>query len=128
MTSYHVAVWLDHHEARIFHINLDDSGESTVHAPQAHIHRHQKGGGTAEHNHPDDMQHFFHDVAKALADAKEILIGGPSMAKTQFMSYVHEHDHALEAKIAQVETMDHPTDAQFVAHARHHFKLDKPRV
>src|SRR5579871_3232709 len=75
MDTYHAAVWLDHHEARIFHLNLDDSDESTVRAPKQHVHRHPKGG-TAEHNHPDDAHHFFRDVAKALQGAQEILVGG----------------------------------------------------
>jgi len=127
MTTYHAAVWLDHHEARIFHLNLDGSDESTVLAPKAHLRRHPKGG-TAEHNHPDDLHHFFRDVAQALQGAQEILVGGPSTAKTQFIAYVHEHDAALGKKIVKVETVDHPTDAQLVAHARKHFKLERPRV
>jgi stalled ribosome rescue protein Dom34 len=127
MTTYHAAVWLDHHEARIFHLSLDGSDESTVLAPTLHVHRHPKRG-TDEHNHPDDDQHFFRDVTKALQGAQEILLGGPSTAKTQFVTYVHEHDHALAHKIAKVEAIDHPTDAQLVAHARKYFKLEKPRV
>jgi stalled ribosome rescue protein Dom34 len=127
MSSYHAAVWLDHHEARVFHLSLDGSDEATVHAPHHHVHRHPKGP-TAEHNHPDDLHHFFRDLAQALQGAQEILVGGPSTAKTQFMAYVHEHDLALERRIVKVETIDHPTDAQLVAHAREHFKLQKPRV
>jgi stalled ribosome rescue protein Dom34 len=127
MDAYHAAVWLDHHEARIFHLNLDGSDESTVRAPREHVHRHPKGG-PGEHNHPDDLHHFFRDVAKALEGAKEILVGGPSTAKVQFLSYVHEHDLALERRIAKVESVDHPTDAQLVAHAMHYFKLDRPRI
>jgi stalled ribosome rescue protein Dom34 len=127
MSTYHAAVWMDHHEARIFHLGLDAADEATVKAPHAHVHRHPKGP-TAEHNHPDDLRHFFREVAKALEGAQEILVGGPSTAKTQFLAYVHEHDRALEPKIAKVEAIDHPTDAQLVAHARQYFKLAKPRV
>jgi stalled ribosome rescue protein Dom34 len=127
MSSYHAAVWLDHHEARIFHLSLDGSDESTVPAPHHHVHRHPKGP-TAGHDHPDDLHHFFRDVAKALEGAKEILVGGPSTAKAQFMAYVHEHDLTLERRIVKVETVDHPTDAQLVAHARAHFKLERPRM
>jgi stalled ribosome rescue protein Dom34 len=126
METYHAAMWLDHHEARIFHMTLDGSDESTVRAPQQHLHRHPKGA-TAEHNHPDDLHHFFRDVAKALQGAREILIVGPSTAKAQFLAYVHEHDPALEGRVVKVESVDHPTDAQLVAHARHYFKLDPSR-
>jgi stalled ribosome rescue protein Dom34 len=127
MVSYYAAVWLDHHEARIFHLRLDGSDESTVLAPKHHVLRHPKGG-TAEHNHPDDLRHFFRDVAQALEGAQEILLGGPSVAKVQFLGYLKEHAPAVEKKIAKVETLDHPTDAQLVAHARGHFKLERPRV
>jgi stalled ribosome rescue protein Dom34 len=127
MSTYHAAVWLDHHEARIFHLDLDGSDESTVHAPKQHVHRHPKGP-SAEHNHPDDLRQFFREVASALAGAQEILVGGPSTAKVQFLAYLHEHDPALERKIAKVEAVDHPTDAQLIAHAKHYFKLDRPRV
>lgn len=127
MSSYHAAVWLDHHEARIFHLRLDGSDESTVRTPKQHVHRHPKGP-TAEHNHPDDVRHFFRDVAKALEGAQEILVGGPSTAKVQFLAYVHENDPALERRIVKIEPIDHPTDAQFVAHALHHFKMDRARV
>ena len=127
MSSYHAAVWLDHHEARIFHVSLDGSQESTVSAPGRHLHRHAKGA-TAAREHPEDLRHFFAEVARALQGAQEILVGGPSTAKTEFLAYVNEHDPALARRIAKVEAIDHPTDAQLVAHAMHHFKLDRPRA
>ena len=127
MNSYHAAVWLDHHEARIFHVDADHADEATVRAPKQHVHRHPKGG-TAEHNHPDDIHHFFGEVTRALQGAEEILIGGPSTAKVQFVAYVHEHDPALAGRIVKVETVDHPTDAQLVAHAREQFKMGRPRI
>jgi stalled ribosome rescue protein Dom34 len=127
MSSYHAAVWLDHHEARIFHIDLDSSEEAKVRAPAHHIHRHEKGP-TPKHEHPDDLRHFFREVTSALQGAQEILVEGPSTAKAQYLSYVHEHDSALGRRIVKVETADHPTDAQLVAHARRVFKMSALRV
>jgi stalled ribosome rescue protein Dom34 len=127
VNSYHAAVWLDHHEARIFHVNLESSDEATIHAPEHHLHRHQKGPSAA-HDHPEDQRHFFQKVTEALQGAQEILVGGPSTAKAQYLKYVQEHAPALEHRIAKVETVDHPTDAQLVAHARSLFNLSRPRV
>jgi|HubBroStandDraft_4_1064222.scaffolds.fasta_scaffold90305_3 hypothetical protein len=127
MDSYHAAVWLDHQEARVFHLTLDTSDEATVRAPQHHLHRHPKGA-TEGHNHPDDQHRFFSSLSQALQGAQEILIGGPSTAKAQYLAYVHEHDPALERRIVKVETIDHPTDAQLVAHARRQFGMSRPRV
>jgi stalled ribosome rescue protein Dom34 len=128
MTSHlRAAVWLDHHEARVFHVDLDTFDETAVRSPRAHVHRHPKGGAEV-HNHPDDIKHYFQEVAKALADAGEILILGPSTAKLQFVKYVHEHDKALAPKIVGLETVDHPTDAQLVAYVKKYFHEATPRL
>jgi hypothetical protein len=77
---------------------------------------------TAERSHPADAQHYYRDVARALEDAAEILVVGPSTAKLEFIKYVHKHDHALEGRVVGVETVDHPTDGQLVAYARRYFR------
>jgi hypothetical protein len=128
MTARHIVVWIDHHEARVFDVEGKTFDESTLHAPTHHVHRHPKGG-TAEHNHPDDVHHFFAAVSKALEGGEEILIVGPSTAKLQLISYAHEHDPALRRRIVGVETVDHPTDRQIAAYARKYFlKLDGPQA
>ncbi len=96
--------------------------ESTIRSPQQHVHRHPKGP-TAEHNHPDDVHRFFHEVARALEGAEPILVVGPSTAKLQFFRYVQKHEHALEPKIVGLETVDHPTDGQIVAYAKRYFGI-----
>jgi stalled ribosome rescue protein Dom34 len=114
------AVWIDHHEARIFHVEADRFDESVLNAPRAHIHRHPKGA-TEEHHHPDDVHHFFDAVAKALHEVDEILVLGPSTAKLQFIRHLHGHAPALEKKVVGLETVDHPTDRQIVAYAKRYF-------
>lgn len=129
MTSNrHVAVWIDHQEARIFHVDAESFDEKTVHAPTRHLHKHPKGA-TAEHNHPDDAHHFFKAVAHELEGAERVLIVGPSTAKLQFLRYAAKQDHGLEPRIVGIETVDHPTDRQLVAYAKHYFAEDdqKPR-
>ena len=79
-SNRHVAVWIDHREARIFHIDADALDERTMRAPTHHVHRHEKGA-SAEHNHPDDLHHFFKAVAHELQGAERILIVGPSTCK-----------------------------------------------
>jgi stalled ribosome rescue protein Dom34 len=125
-SNRHVAVWIDHREARIFHIDADALDERTMRAPTHHVHRHEKGA-SAEHNHPDDLHHFFKAVAHELQGAERILIVGPSTAKLQFIGYAHKHDPHLAQHIAGVETVDHPTDGQLVAYAKHYFIADDRR-
>lgn len=118
--SKHAALWLDHHEARIFHVLDASFEEATLHAP-SHHHKHPKGAEGA-HAHPDDNKRFFEEIAATLRGYDEVLVLGPSTSKLQFIKFVHKHDHALEPKIVGVETVDHPTDRQIVAYARHYFK------
>ena len=124
MTSNrHVVVWIDHSEARIFHVDAEKIDEKSLQAPTHHVHRHPKGA-TAEHNHPDDAHRYFRDVAAALEGAGRVLVVGPSTAKLQFIHYAYKHDRTLEPRIAGVETVDHPTDGQLVAYAKRYFAAD----
>ena len=41
----HAVVWIDHTEARIFHVHPDAADELGILSPQHHVHRHPKGRG-----------------------------------------------------------------------------------
>jgi stalled ribosome rescue protein Dom34 len=120
MKAHNSIVWLDHREARIFGIDAEKLQAENVVASDHHFHRHPKGPG-AEHEHPSDAAHFFKDLAAALRDAGAVLLVGPSTAKLQFLRFLAKHEPALEAKVVGVETVDHPSDRQLVAQARHYF-------
>ncbi len=42
------------------------------------------------------------------------------MQRTQLVKHIDQHDPKLMKTIAGVETVDHPSDAELVAHARHY--------
>jgi stalled ribosome rescue protein Dom34 len=117
----HAVVWIDHKEARIFHVHPKAADESTVLSPQHHVHRHPKGRGEPR-EHLDDARHFFDDVARGLDGVDSVLIVGPASAKHEFVTFVHEHHRPLASRIVGVETADHPTDGEIVVHARSYFK------
>lgn len=121
MQHFHAVVWLDHREARVFFFdrNSFDEVEFAARAPNQQMHH--KSGSIAGKRTPDD-QHFFHEIVNALRPAKEWLITGPGNAKLELVKHVHKHDHALSDHIVGVETSDHPSDKQLVAHARSYFK------
>jgi stalled ribosome rescue protein Dom34 len=121
MTSpLQAALWLDHREAKLFHVDRDGFDETKIHAPAQHVHRHGRGPGEG-HQHPDDIVHFFDGVAHALAGVEELLVLGPSTAKLQFIRHLRERQPALERKVVGVESSDHPSDGQLAAHARKYF-------
>jgi stalled ribosome rescue protein Dom34 len=113
----HAVIWIDHKEARIFHVHPHGADETTVLAPQHHIHRHPKGRGEAK-EHPDDAHRFFGEVTRALNGVDALLIVGPSSAKLEFYRHLHEHDRRLESSVVGIESADHPTDGEIVARAR----------
>ena len=63
-----------------------------------------------------------------MSDAKEILIVGPSGAKLGLMKHMQKHDAAVAEKVVGIESIDHPSDGQLLAYARHYFvKVDNLR-
>ena len=67
---------------------------------------------------------FLRRVAAEFATAGAILIVGPGTAKTELRTYVQQHVPHLAAKISAVESIDHPTDGQLLAHGRKFFVAD----
>jgi hypothetical protein len=122
---YHAVVWIDHHEARIFHFNAEDIDRLVLRPHDPNMRIHHKAGQTAGpigSGHTPEDQAYFREVATALADAGAVLITGPANAKTELMKHIEAHAPELAQIIAGVETVDHPTDNELVAHARRYFK------
>ncbi len=129
-SHYHAVVWIDHHEARIFHFNASESDVVVVHPhdPVRKIHRktHTIGSG-----HAAEDQEFLQEVAAALSDAGAVLVTGPANEKTALVAHIERHAPALKAKIKGVEALDHPTDGEILALARRFFRddhLEPPRI
>jgi stalled ribosome rescue protein Dom34 len=118
----HAAIWLDHKDARIFQIEPDKLDEAHAWTPPQHIHHDHARGTDGAKEHPVDDKQFFQEIARSLDATEEILIVGPSTAKLEFIRYAHKHEHALEARIVGLETVDHPSDRQLVAYAKQYFE------
>jgi stalled ribosome rescue protein Dom34 len=116
-SHYHAAIWIDHREARVFHFGPADVETLVLHPdnPTRHIHHKANSIGSG---HASTSPDYLHEVAQSVADAGAILITGPANAKTELVEYIRLHDPKLAKAIAGVETVDHPSDAQLVAHAR----------
>src|ERR1019366_2491154 len=126
MNTRHIAVWLDHKEARTFAFQPDSADELTVLGPPHNDHHKWTRGQEGIKEHPEDLKRFFHDRVQALQGVESLLVVGPGSAKLEFLRYVHTHDLTLEAAIVGIETVDHPTDGQIVAFARKYFKRVDP--
>ncbi len=120
MSQVHAIVWLDHLEATIVSFSLGSSNEVAVHSrgPERHIHR---KAGSIGSGHVADDHRFFDEIAEALVGIREVLISGPGNAKTAFQTYITQHHGELAKRVVGVETLDHPTEPELLAHARKHF-------
>ena len=119
--SKQLAVWIDHKEARVFPIHPGKVDERTITAPLRNIHHKHAKKDEGVQSHPNDARQFFEDVSLALEGAEQILLVGPSSAKLELLRYLREQHRMIEAKVVGVETVDHPTDGQLVAHAKKYF-------
>ena len=126
-THFHAIVWIDHSQAKVFHIGL--SGEDEVilhpHLPTKHIHHKANSTGSG---HVGFDKEFLAQVMNAVSDAGELLIIGPASAKTEFAKYLREQPSKIGDHIVAVEAADHPSDGEIVAYAKRHFKLEPARV
>lgn len=120
MSHVHAIVWLDHREARIISFSLGASSEIELHAQSDERRIHHKAGSIGSGHAPDD-HHFFDEIAESLVGIHEVLIAGPGNAKTAFETYVGERHADLARRVVGVETLDHPTAAELLAHAKKSF-------
>jgi len=116
--AQHVLVVLDHHTARIFHLDGKDAATLTVReaAVRETNDRHASDGKRVTHD------AFFHEVAGELTGAKEILILGNGTAKDEFKHHLDDHHAAVAAVVVGVETIDQPSDPQLLTLAKSRFK------
>jgi stalled ribosome rescue protein Dom34 len=121
-TIRHAALWIDRHEAKVFHVTAEGFDVSKLVAQHHVVTR--KADERGQHV---GHERFFQDVAVALKDAEQVLVVGPSSAKLDFIRYAHDHDRELAKAIVGVETLDHPTNGQLAAYVRHYFH-DKDRM
>jgi stalled ribosome rescue protein Dom34 len=121
VSHVHAIVWLDHLNARVVEFS-DGAGETiTVESESTDRQLHRKSGKPGSGHAPDNVA-FFHDLATTIADIREILITGPGTAKIAFKRYVDEHHPDLARRVVGVETMDHPSDGELLAHGRQYFR------
>jgi len=125
MSISHLIVWMDHHEAHVIHFNAHESEQQVVKTVSKHPHLYHKRGEFGSGKAPFDGT-YFHDVTKAIMDAQEVLIVGPGSAKLQLVKEIHKTHPKLVDRIMGIETVDHPTDPQLLAYAKHYFiRIDR---
>ena len=128
MAYYHAVVWIDHKQARIFHFDVDEADKTLIKDQNVRdLHSREKHTGQrTEENKP-----FFEDVAKAIADARAIVIVGPAQEKDFFAKFLAEKHPTVRVHVEGVEKADHPSDGELLDFARRYVKAAdhmKPQI
>ncbi len=75
-THFHAIVWIDHSQAKVFHIGLSGDDEVVLHPHMPTRHLHHKANSIGS-GHAGFDKEFLAQVMNAVSDAGEILIIGP---------------------------------------------------
>jgi stalled ribosome rescue protein Dom34 len=125
MSSNHAVIWIDHQEAHVMFLSKDASEAEIIKSKSTHTHLHHKVNEIGSGKLALDSK-YLHAVMQAVNESKEILILGPGSAKLELIKHAHQHDAKIAEKIVGVETVDHPSDKEILAHARKFFyKVDR---
>jgi len=120
MSLNHAVIWIDHKEAHVMFLSEDASEAEIIKSKSTHAHLHHKANEIGSGRVALDSK-YLHSVIQAVKESKEILILGPGSAKLELIKHAHKHDAQIAEKIVGVETVDHPTDKEILAHARKFF-------
>jgi len=125
MSLNHAVIWIDHQEAHVMFLSKDASEAEIIKSKSTHTHLHHKANEIGSGKVALDSK-YLHAVMQAVNESKEILILGPGSAKLELIKHAHQHDAKIAEKIVGVETVDHPSDKEILAHARKFFyKVDR---
>jgi hypothetical protein len=126
-THFHAIVWIDHSQAKVFHVGLSGEDEVILHPlmPTRHLHHKANSIGSG---HVGFDKEFLAQVMNAISDAGEILIIGPAGGKTELAKYLREQHAAIGDRIVAVEAADHPSDREIIAYAKKYFKIGPARA
>jgi stalled ribosome rescue protein Dom34 len=127
MSHYHAVVWLDHQQAKVFHVGAEGADAAVLrqHGSERHIHHKANSTGSG---HVHENKAYLGAVTHSIADAGEILIIGPAGAKQELAKFLEASHPAIAKRVVGVEAADHPSDREIIALARKHFKLEAPRA
>lgn len=96
MTTHHVAIWMDHNEARVLRLAPEGSGFEVDHVSDPSHHTHpRKVDGRRE---PAD-KHFLAKIEERIAQADEVFICGPASAKDELVRHLEAHRPQLAKRV-----------------------------
>lgn len=104
--TFHMVVWLDHAEARIFSFSRATLVQQhAFRAPGGRGHVHHKAG-TPGTGHAEASPQYLQQIARALLPGKAILITGPGDAKFALKRHLEEMAPLVASRVIAVEPLE----------------------
>ena len=124
VTCQQAIIWIDEREACILRMDKDLALESRVSLDDGiarALDVEDFGSDSARRR--TAKFGYFERVARSLDAFDEILIVGPSAAKTEFLAFMHKNQHAIDPRILGVETIANRTDIELSRFAKLYFTI-----
>jgi hypothetical protein len=125
----HLAVWLDHHIARLLALSRLAVAEQIIHNEDSgaggHVHHH---AGTFGAGHAPIDKGFLEKISQAIGEAEEILILGPVEARSALKAFLDHHAPHQAKRVVGMEAMHPSGTAEIAAFAQDLFhRIDRMR-
>jgi stalled ribosome rescue protein Dom34 len=119
-------VWINHNAAEVFRINAIEESKRVVNSHTSLQSLHHRAAADGGERHPVDTD-YFERIASTLNHVGGTLLAGPGEARFELGRYLGQERPDLAAHVHELETPDHPGDAELVSLARDYFHLNSTR-
>jgi stalled ribosome rescue protein Dom34 len=121
--SKKLGIWLDHTTAHLIELKDNSTHSKTIESFAVQGEKQQFGKDESlKHNmEQDQLSEFFKRLSAVIIDYQEVLLFGPTHAKTELYNLLKEYNHFNNVKI-EIETTDNLTENQLHAYVKTHFE------
>ena len=119
MRVYSAILWIDQDEAFVFHFKNEKNEEAVVMwGCERHAAHHPRKMDKAFNS---DASSYFESIEASLADASDIVIGGPEFLRYEFATHLGEHEKGLSQRIVAIEKIELANDTSIFSLAQKYF-------
>lgn len=122
-TPKKLGIWMDHSTAHIIEFKNNAIVSNTIESLSVQGEKQNFGKDESlKHNtEQDQLSEFFKRLSAIIKDYSEVIIFGPTNAKTELYNLLKEERHFNNIKI-DIETTDNLTENQMHAFVKEHFE------
>jgi len=118
-----LGIWMDHTMAHIIELKNNSITSSTIESqsPQGGKQNFGKDETLKQNTEQDQLSEFFKRLSTVIMDYPEVVLFGPTNAKTELHNLLKEDSGFNSIKI-EIETTDNLTKNQIQAYVKEHFE------